>query len=411
MRLFRKHEVRADTNDGTETVDQTLRSILLGTVIDRQKALQVPMITSAIDLIGDVIASTPIRLFEESDGEQVKIVKDEVRIKLLNDETGDTLDANQFWKAMITDYFLGKGGYAFIHKEYGDIASIHYVEEKYISVIKNYNPIFKDYDILINGVKYKPYQFIKILRHTSDGCEGKSIISDNSDIIATAYDTLQFQKTLVKKGGNKKGFLTTTKKITKEILDKLKEDFRKLYTNGEESVVVLNEGIQFQESSNTSVEMQLKENRELNNKEIGYLFHMSTDIASGKASDTDMSAFIKLVAKTIMKTIETALNRDFLLESEKKSRYWAFDTKEIMRGSMKERFEAYKIGVDSNVLQIDEARYMEDMEPLGINFVKLGLQDVLYDPKTNTVYTPNTGQTSKLDGKTMIGAGEGANKS
>ena len=39
----------------------------------------------------------------------------------------------------------------------------------------------------------------------------------------------------------------------------------------------------------------------------------------------------------------------------------------------------------------------ENMEPLGLEFIKLGLQDVLYDPKTKVVYTPNTNQSNKLE--------------
>ena len=41
----------------------------------------------------------------------------------------------------------------------------------------------------------------------------------------------------------------------------------------------------------------------------------------------------------------------------------------------------------------------ENMEPLGLQFIKLGLQDVLYDPKTKVVYTPNTNQSNKLGGE------------
>ena len=36
------------------------------------------------------------------------------------------------------------------------------------------------------------------------------------------------------------------------------------------------------------------------------------------------------------------------------------------------------------------------MEPLGINMVKLGLQDVLYDPKTGQIYIPNTNTYTKV---------------
>ena len=37
------------------------------------------------------------------------------------------------------------------------------------------------------------------------------------------------------------------------------------------------------------------------------------------------------------------------------------------------------------------------MDPIGFNFVKLGLGDVLYNPETNEVFIPNTNSSSKLD--------------
>lgn len=49
---------------------------------------------------------------------------------------------------------------------------------------------------------------------------------------------------------------------------------------------------------------------------------------------------------------------------------------------MLKRFQAYRLAVESNIMQIDEVRYREDLPKLGLDFIKLGLQDVLYDPKT-----------------------------
>jgi len=62
---------------------------------------------------------------------------------LLNDDTGDTLDSVQFWRALITDYFLGKGGYAYINRNRNNVSSLHYVNEDYIAIIKNTDPIFR----------------------------------------------------------------------------------------------------------------------------------------------------------------------------------------------------------------------------------------------------------------------------
>ena len=51
-------------------------------------------------------------------------------------------------------------------------------------------------------------------------------------------------------------------------------------------------------------------------------------------------------------------------------------------------------------------RYAEDMEPLGLNWIKLGLKDVLYDPKTKSVYTPNTNQVINMQIGAMPEGGE-----
>ena len=40
-----------------------------------------------------------------------------------------------------------------------------------------------------------------------------------------------------------------------------------------------------------------------------------------------------------------------------------------------------------------------DLDPDGRDFIKLGLNDVLYNPKTKEVYTPNTNQTASVEGK------------
>ena len=70
----------------------------------------------------------------------------------------------------------------------------------------------------------------------------------------------------------------------------------------------------------------------------------------------------------------------------------------MLKGDIKERFEAYKTAIDANFMQIDEVRFMEDMPALGLDWIKLGLDSVLYDVKTGKIYTPNTNQTSDLKG-------------
>ena len=202
------------------------------------------------------------------------------------------------------------------------------------------------------------------------------------------------------RGGNKRGFLQSEKRMEQEQLDKLRDSFRRMYSGAdEEAFVVLNNGLNFKEISDTAVEMQLNENKETNAAELAKLFHVSPEALAGKSSAEYIDGLAKMAAIPLMTVIQCSLNRDLLREDEKHAKkplYWAFDTKELLKGDMKERFDAYKVALDANFMQIDEVRYKEDLAPLGLSWVKLGLQDVLYDPKTKKIYTPNTGQLSVM---------------
>ena len=375
--------------------DVLLKALLGNTTITKEQALSIPSVQSCINFVANTVSMLPIKLYKDNNG-KAEEVKDDVRVDLLNDDTKDTLDAVQFWRAIITDYFLGKGGYAYINRNLNNVISLHYVDESYISIVKNTDPIFKDYKILVNGKGYWPFEFIKILRNTKDGARGISLIEENNLILSVAYNSLIFEETLVKKGGNKKGFIKSPRKLTQEAIDKLKEAWRRLYSNNSDNVIILNDGLEFQEASNTSVEMQLNENKETNSAEICKLFNIPENIIKGTATRQEYTNAFKMGVMPVLKAIECALNRELLLESEKSSFYFAFDTKEILKGDIKERFEAYKTAIEANFMNVDEVRYMEDLPALGIDWIKLGLDSVLYNPKTKEIYTPNTDSIKKL---------------
>ena len=315
---------------------------------------------------------------------------------MLNDETGDLLDAYQMKKAFIRDYLLNGNGYIYINRDKNTVKSLHYVEENRVTATQNVDPIFKKLDIIVNGAHYRDFDFIKITRNTVNGFTGRGIIQENHKILSVAYNSLNFEEALVKTGGNKKGFLKAKNRLTKDIIDDLKAAWKRLYANNEENVVILNDGLEFQEASNSSVEMQLNENKKTNSEEICKLFTMSIKVLNGTASDQEQANFIKNCIIPILNAFAAAINKDLLLETEKGSYYYAFDCKELMKGDIEKLFKAYEVALRANFMQLDEVRYELDRKPLGFNYIKLGLQDVLLNPSTNEVYTPNTNATVNL---------------
>ena len=135
MGLFGRSR-REDRAEGEVQFEDSLLQALLGSGdVTRETALQVPTVSGGIDLIANLVAGTPIKLYRDTGG-KAEEVRDDPRLRLLNDETGDTLNANEFWRAITRDYYLGKGGYAYIHREKGEVVGLHYVDERKISGIR-----------------------------------------------------------------------------------------------------------------------------------------------------------------------------------------------------------------------------------------------------------------------------------
>lgn len=383
MWLFNRSKRDTEPVVEPQVSDVLLRALLTGEPITRKKAMTLPAVSAAVDFITSTVACMPVRLYKRTKG-VVEEVENDPRVRMLNGDTGDTLDGYQLKKAMVEDYLLGKGGYCYIQRSRNDVTGLYYVATDNVSININADPIHKDYDILVGAGIYKPFEFVKLLRNTKDGASGIGLTVEVSKALETAYQTLVYQLSLVKAGGSKRGFLKANRKLGQEEIDTLKNAWARLYANSEENVVVLNNGVDFQEASSTSTEMQLNENKQTLAGEINGIFHIK-----GSFEETYKCAIYPIIC-----AFETALNRDLLLESEKKKYYFAFDSREIIKASLKERYEVYQLAKQCGLMTINEMRKAENMNTIeGMDILNLGLDSVLYNTQTGVIYTPNTDST------------------
>lgn len=388
---FRKEEKREETpapvNQEMVANDVLLKALLNSEPITREQALTLPAVSGAVDFISGMIASMPVKLYKYKDG-KVESKDDDPRVLLLNGDTGDTLDAFQMKKAMVEDYLLGKGGYSYIRRNRNDVTGLFYVKDIYVSAIPNFKPIYKDFYLIVEGETYQKYEFIKLLRNTKDGATGVGLTEEVGTALETAFNTLLYQLNIVKSGGNKKGFLKSQRKLGQDEINVLKQAWNNLYANSTENVVVLNNGLEFQEASNSSVEMQLNESKKTLQAEINNIFHIYPN---------DFYRTFKEGIYPIVKAFTTALNKDLLLEKEKNKMFFEFDVKEILKANPKEQAEIYKLYKEIGMLTINELRRMDNRNMIeGMDVLNVGLGAVLYDANTHQFYTPNTDTTANI---------------
>lgn len=383
MGLFKK---RAEETQETQTTkeDEILFANLTDDFIDFDTAMKIPAFSACVNMIANTVSMIPIKLYKR-EKDTVNELENDYRVKMLNDDPKDTLSAVDMKRQLVRDYF-GKGGYLYIDRLGNQIKSLRYVDNKEITFQYSDDPIFKDYKIMVRGNYYEPFDFAKILRSTKNGRDSISIVEENKELLLVAYNSILYEKNLVKTGGNKKGFIKSAKKLTDEAIKKLKEAWRKLYQNNSENVVILNEGLDFKESSNSCVELQLNENKKSNDEEICKIFNMPTEMFS---QGNKVIQYIQYCIVPILNAITTSLNRDILLESEKETCFFDADISELTKADLKTRYEAYGTAIEHGFLQIDDVRTMENKPKLGLDFIKLGLQDVIYDVNKKEFYIPN----------------------
>lgn len=382
--------------DESTVSDVLLSALLAGESISREMALNIPAVASAVDMISGSIASMPVRLFKYKDGKAEEVRKDE-RIALLNYDSKDTLDSFQMKKAFVMDYLLDGSGYIFIDKDdlsKNEVNGLYYVKDQDVAISILDMPIKKDYRITAGGGMYYPFQFLKILRNTRDGARGEGVTEEVDKALDTAYRTMLYQLKMAKTNGNKRGFLKSDHRLAQEEINILKRAWNSLYsTDSEENVVVLNKGIEFQEASASSVEMQLNETMKNLQDQLRDLFHISDDF----------NLTFKLAIYPVVKAFEATLNRDLLLEKEKGKFFFKLDVKEIIKANVKERYEAYKLAKECGFMTKNEMRLEEDMNYIeGLDVIDLGLGSVLYNINTHEYYTPNTGSVKTEEEEAII---------
>lgn len=149
--------------------------------------------------------------------------------------------------------------------------------------------------------------------------------------------------------------------------------FNESYSSVENAwkTVLLEGGSTWEKMQMTSEDSQFMEARGFQAWEIACLFFgLPLMMISGKQRTATFASagqfdlqFVKYAMLPRLVNIEKAIRRDLLNPDERKEYYAKFNVAGLERADMKSRFEAYQIGVNTEVLCPNEVRDLEEMNP------------------------------------------------
>lgn len=357
----------------------------------RQDALSIPAVATSVDWIAGAIASLPIRMYKATESGYQEVF-DDYRLPLVNQYSGNCMTASDLIRNIITDYLLDGNGFAYVVKRGNKIEKLSYIPPFKLSYTESVDVIDKVLKIWIDSCEIRDYDLLRICRHTKNGLTGIGFVSDNQLLLSTILNSLDYENKTTS-SGIRRGFLKSKFKLDSEKLKSLKSAWRKL-RNRDSDVLVLNDGIEFENATSTAVESQMSQNKEINTRSILTYFGLPNNFLSNANSDSYKTA-VQIAILPLVSILENALNEFLLLESEKGNMKFIIDTNSLLRTNILERFNSYKTGIDSGVLTIDEVRRLENLPVLDLPYVKMSLGDVLYNTNNGDIFVPNTGQMIK----------------
>ena len=339
-----------------------------------EDALQIPIVNACVSRVSDVIASTDLRLYKKTDKGREEVENDN-RVKILNTKVDNGLiNSFELKKLIVRDYFLKGHCYFYIKRSGNKVEDIAYLDN--VSISSNSDPFNKLFTIHSYDKTLRPHDTLRVTRNSKDGMRGKSIIDETGLHFLLIIKTMERLLTDAKRGFLPKGMFKMEKNIRD--LDAVREDVIKMLSDKNSGYIFLNSAISYEPlEKKKDVENEAKANASELNK-IAAMFGVPVSIINGGANEEDKFNFVNFTILPLLATIEASLNRDLLLEREQGKYYFAFDTKELLKGNLKERFEAYQIAIKNNIMSMDEVRDLENMPRLNLGFYKFNIADAMY---------------------------------
>ena len=218
-----KQEVRAENSETTSI----LTFFGLTGKLTREAAAEIPTVSACINKISEAVSRLPVKLYRKMNDE-VEEIKSDARLRLLNGETGDTLNTVDMWKAAISDYYLGSGAWIYVDSDGIETRSLRYVSCDNVSIMQNNDPIFKAFAILVNGKRYFDFQFIRLLRKTRDGYTNLPMQLENPTIFSAAYNEIKLENSVSANGGCKSGFLKAKTRLSEQVISEIRKGYARI---------------------------------------------------------------------------------------------------------------------------------------------------------------------------------------
>jgi len=343
-----------------------------GVIVNSKVAETLPAVYCAVSTIAESIASMPVHVYRKSENGKERLNKHYAE-RLINVKPNEYQSAYDFKIALMRSILLRGNGYAkIIYDGNGEPNSLHLIHPDSITLeqLSNFRLVYK---VTTSKGKFETLlqeEVLHIRYHSDDGINGISPVAVCRDTIGLGISQQDYQANQFKNGVKPSGVLETDKQVTEQQFSNLKEFFNQ-HTGISNSAkpMVLEGGLKWNQIGLTNEDAQWLGSRNFTISDIARMFKISPIFLMDYSNSTYSNfseasrAFLGQTLRAWLSNLQEAYASRLISDRNRSDTIIEFETKDLMRANIEERFSAYDIAIRNGLMNPNECRAAENMAP------------------------------------------------
>lgn len=341
-----------------------------GMAVSEDSALALPTVYACIRVLAESVASLPLVLYRKQGRDKMPAV-DHPLYFLLHDQPNG-VHTSFIWREIVQAHLAGWGNhFSLVNRRGRRVESLVPVHPLQIQVEMQGGE--KRFRYTTNdGAGQKilgPDDVLHIQGISYDGIKGWSPIRLHREAIGWGLATQQFSSTFFGNGARVSGVLEHPGAVQDP--EKVRKEWEALYSGDQQNrLAILQQGMKYQNISVSPDDAQFVQTRGLQVAEICRIFNVPPVLVQdfsratwSNAEHADL-AFVKHTLLPWLTRIETALDMSLLTDAERREYFFRFKVQGMLRGDNAGRAAFYHSGITDGWMTRNEARALEDLDPL-----------------------------------------------
>ncbi|WP_187278732.1 phage portal protein [Methylobacterium sp. WL12] len=328
-----------------------------------------------VALRSEMMASVGLYLFRRTDNGGRERADDNPLYGVLHDLANPNMTAFEAREFLVRSLDLTGNGYARIERNArAQVTALYPLPPLSVGVERLASGRLR---YRVNTERGAPYvllqeEMLHLRGCSRDGILGQSTIAVNRGSLGLAMTHQETASALSANSLRPSGLLSFVERLTGDQHAQVRQSMETRYSGTDKAgkLMIMDGGAKFERMSFSPEDAEFLSSRKLANEDVARVFGLPptsvgiTDKATYSNTEQEGRALVQNALGPLAGRIEAAMLRCLLTDVSRRSLYVEHDLDTLLRGDVKARFEAYRIGRETGALSPNDIRRRENDPPI-----------------------------------------------